>query len=197
MLLQPPVQIGLKQIQRELFSSQHTVGALIIKVEHLKEIMALRKEGLLNIPRCQSIVGIPSSTTSKKVLLSPEIGYDSSLDWPGIESLPLKIQQFAERTKAELTTHTITLDYDYWNTEQILRAIIPQELDVPVSFATVGHIAHFNLREELQPYKKLIGEVVLDVCAINPEIKKHFDRREQTGFDWPYVSFLSNGIASW
>lgn len=39
---------------------------------------------------------------------------------------------------------------------------------MPVSFEGVGHIAHFNLRPEVMPFKHLIGQVVLDK---NPAIK--------------------------
>lgn len=40
--------------------------------------------------------------------------------------------------------------------------LLPSGLECPSSFETVGHIAHLNLREELLPYKQLIGEVLLD-----------------------------------
>ena len=32
-------------------------------------------------------------------------------------------------------------------------------MEVPSSFETVGHIAHLNLREELLPYKHIVGQV--------------------------------------
>jgi len=32
-------------------------------------------------------------------------------------------------------------------------------VEVPTSFETVGHIAHLNLREELLPFKHIIGQV--------------------------------------
>lgn len=35
--------------------------------------------------------------------------------------------------------------------------------DIPSSFTQIGHIAHMNLREFYYPWKKLIGEVILDV----------------------------------
>lgn len=40
--------------------------------------------------------------------------------------------------------------------------------DAPSSFETVGHIAHVNLRDELLPYKHLVGQVLLDK---NPAIR--------------------------
>ncbi|KAJ3366622.1 tRNA(m(1)G37)methyltransferase, partial [Kappamyces sp. JEL0680] len=79
-----------------------------------------------------------------------------------IDSLPEPLQMFAKQVDATLTEHEIELDYDYWSVDQILRAIIPENLEIPQSFATVGHIAHFNLRKEHEPYKKIIGQVVLD-----------------------------------
>jgi hypothetical protein len=41
-------------------------------------------------------------------------------------------------------------------------------VEVPSSFEAVGHIAHFNLRPEVLPFKGLIGQVILDK---NPTIK--------------------------
>lgn len=40
--------------------------------------------------------------------------------------------------------------------------LLPEGSDVPSSFETVGHIAHLNIRDELIPYKHLIGQVILD-----------------------------------
>lgn len=40
--------------------------------------------------------------------------------------------------------------------------LLPAGVEVPSSFESVGHIAHFNLRPEVMPYKRLIGQVVLD-----------------------------------
>ncbi|CAB0005837.1 unnamed protein product [Nesidiocoris tenuis] len=45
---------------------------------------------------------------------------------------------------------------------QILRAIIPEELDGVTSFSIIGHIVHLNLRPELNEYKTVIGQVLLD-----------------------------------
>jgi len=63
-----------------------------------------------------------------------------------------------------LGKHTISLSYDDWSAEEILkRMLVPCGIDeVPSSFEAVGHLAHVNLREEVLPYKFLIGKVLLE-----------------------------------
>lgn len=50
--------------------------------------------------------------------------------------------------------------------EQILRSVIPEELEIPSSFTQIGHIAHLNLKEQYFPWKKIIGQVILDVSHL-------------------------------
>lgn len=47
---------------------------------------------------------------------------------------------------------------------------------IPSSFETIGHIAHLNLFPEHAPYKKLIGQVLLDK---NPTIKTVVNKSEK------------------
>ncbi|XP_077254028.1 met-10+ like family protein [Tasmannia lanceolata] len=63
---------------------------------------------------------------------------------------------------AELVQCRLTLFYDYWQSNEILEALLPKGIIIPTAFETVGHIAHFNLRDEHLSYKKLIAQVVLD-----------------------------------
>ena len=83
------------------------------------------------------------------------------------------------------------LGRSYWNAHQILSACLPAAVgDIPSSFEvgavyvslsrcrlvptpaltprcvqTVGHLAHMNLQPEHEPFKQLIGEVILDKTA--------------------------------
>lgn len=72
--------------------------------------------------------------------------------------------------------------------DQVLRSILPDELEVPGAFEAVGHIgkpfmecmrdkvtyqsglftAHLNLRDQYLPFKHIIGEVLLDVSTGKP-----------------------------
>ena len=66
--------------------------------------------------------------------------------------------------------HPLILGYELLSVEQVLRALIPTEVaaEVPSSFETAGHVAHLNLREEVLPWKRTIGQVILDK---NPRLK--------------------------
>lgn len=81
------------------------------------------------------------------------------------EAIKAVLKEYAEKSSTltfELVRCKLTLFYDYWQTNEILEALLPEGMIVPTAFETVGHIAHLNLREEHLPYKKLIAKVVLD-----------------------------------
>jgi len=44
----------------------------------------------------------------------------------------------------------------------VLHRLLPENIEIPSSFEQVGHIAHLNLRDELLPYRKIIGALLLD-----------------------------------
>jgi hypothetical protein len=59
------------------------------------------------------------------------------------------------------------------NKDEIIARLLPLHLtDIPASFTIIGHIAHFNLREDFLPYKYLIGQVILEVSAPPPQHPK-------------------------
>ncbi|KAI8896936.1 guanine(37)-N1-methyltransferase [Globomyces pollinis-pini] len=157
----PTLHKGITTLNRELFKLNKIIGALIVPSSACREAMTtLKGEGILNIPRAPSIIPAPPTIENFKqkrlLLLNPDVNHDN------LDALPTPLKLFATRVGATITTHTLNLDYNYWSTEQILRAVLPNELDIIGSFATIGHIAHLNLRDGYEPYKKLIGQVILD-----------------------------------
>lgn len=56
----------------------------------------------------------------------------------------------------------VTMDYDNWQSYDLLRAVLPEEVEVPTSYSLVGHIVHLNLRDMQLPYRSIIGQVYLD-----------------------------------
>ncbi|CAI5506006.1 unnamed protein product [Closterium sp. Naga37s-1] len=63
---------------------------------------------------------------------------------------------------AEVVACAVTVGYEYWTAEDILRHVLPAHVPVPTSFESVGHIAHLNLLDVHLPYKHLIAQVLLD-----------------------------------
>lgn len=62
--------------------------------------------------------------------------------------------------------HTFaSIIYTHPSIEQVLRSIIPPQVEIPGSFSAVGHIIHLNLREEQLPFKWIIGAIMLDRCS--------------------------------
>ena len=44
----------------------------------------------------------------------------------------------------------------------MLTRLLPMGSEIPSSFEQVGHLIHLNIREDLLPYKYIIGQVLLD-----------------------------------
>lgn len=65
-----------------------------------------------------------------------------------------------------MVAHEVCLEYDYFTTHEVLERLLPEGVDVPSAFETVGHIAHVNLRDEHEGHKTLIGQVILDVRLV-------------------------------
>jgi tRNA (guanine37-N1)-methyltransferase len=66
------------------------------------------------------------------------------------------------------STHPINVSYSDWTADEVLRRLLPVE-EIPSAFEIIGQLAHINLRDDLLPYKFIIGKVLLDKNA--PRIK--------------------------
>lgn len=78
-----------------------------------------------------------------------------------VEQLPPALRELATTNHVTSITHPVTLGIQHFSCEQILRRLLPENITVPTSFETIGHIAHLNLKDEHMPFKSLIGEVFL------------------------------------
>ncbi|KAJ3094785.1 tRNA(m(1)G37)methyltransferase [Physocladia obscura] len=88
---------------------------------------------LFDIPRLRSIVNDPKSSSSNSRLVLLDHNLASK------NTLPKKVLEFIRDYNAEIIeNHPVVLDYSYWTA------------------------AHLNLRKEYIPYKKIVGEVILD-----------------------------------
>lgn len=78
------------------------------------------------------------------------------------DELPQAVQVVLGNTGCELVRCQLTLTYDYWLMDEILKEVLPSGMTIPTAFETVGHIAHLNLRNEHAPYRHTIAQIVLE-----------------------------------
>ena len=75
----------------------------------------------------------------------------------------MTLQTVIDQDGLAITDASIELTYDDMSPADVLRRLIPSHIkEVPSSFEQVGHIAHMNLREDLLPYRLIIGAVLLE-----------------------------------
>ncbi|KAH9964263.1 Met-10+ like-protein-domain-containing protein [Russula dissimulans] len=126
-----------------------------VKTGTVLKVAAMRG-AIINLPKVRSVVADPEYPEGEHKLVLLRVQHEVDLN-AGARS-------YLESQNASLTTYNIELDYNYWTVDEILHAILPEELldGSPTGFATVGHLAHMNLNDEYLPYKYIIGQVILD-----------------------------------
>eukprot|EP01134_Creolimax_fragrantissima_P001112 CFRG1112T1 len=164
--LKPPSETrGMKVLDRSKFATTVTVKALRVAAKDCSGFVKAIRPALLNMPRMRNIIADPETQTNKTVrlvLLSPVVNE--------LSQLPTEMQSYISARETSIVSHTLPLSYEYWSGSDVLSAILPQGSDEGTvsGFETIGHIAHFNLRESYLPFRNIIGDVIIDK---NPHIK--------------------------
>jgi len=92
--------------------------------------------------------------------------------------LSSEIKNALDEFQGTVEPYALQLGYEHYSADEVLQKLLPSGVDVPGSFEIVGHIAHLNLREEQEPFKLTIGQVILDVLLVRV-ICFYFDRKTQ------------------
>ncbi|SCU91453.1 LAME_0E12574g1_1 [Lachancea meyersii CBS 8951] len=176
---QPPVNRDMHELDRSFFVTK--VPMVVVHFPDPKNISLFTskfKQEVLNIPRISRVVRLETSDAQnpepplkksnpandnhirKGVLLRESV---TQVDQVPLQ-LPAEAQQFLKDNLAIAQPYECVLDYSFWKTEEIFRAILPEQFldEIPSGFTATGHIAHINLRNEFKPYGNLIGQVILD-----------------------------------
>ncbi|KAI0046610.1 hypothetical protein FA95DRAFT_1582974 [Auriscalpium vulgare] len=160
----PPARWMTESLDRTAF--RRTIPVLAARVPAAETTALLKADALrrsiINLPKVRSVVG--EHTDARKLVLLrvqrevPELTVCKPAD------LTPEAKEYLLSKDAELTTYTLELDYNYWTADEILQAVLPEDLlhGSPTGFAITGHLAHMNLNDEYLPYKHIIGQVVLD-----------------------------------
>ncbi|GJN91853.1 hypothetical protein Rhopal_004877-T1 [Rhodotorula paludigena] len=152
--VEPPVHRGLETLDRSLFTTHLKVLAARVPAAYTTQFMKHDAKDFVLRMRSIGAVYPDESAERRRVLLR-------TADRSALSSELLDVIQ---RNGAELVEHDLEVDYDYWTSDQVLQAILPEDLldESPTAFTQVGHIAHMNLRDQYLPHRHLIGQVILD-----------------------------------
>ncbi|KAK9447808.1 Met-10+ like-protein-domain-containing protein [Limtongia smithiae] len=164
-----PVNRSMTVLDRSFFDLPISLAAIkVVDPRELRVLRSLHKDDLLQLHGVSNIVKIFEEGKKEPdilLLLRPELQFT---DTSGMsEGLRKYLDEHADFA---VVPYTLTLGYDFWKPEEILGAILPEELltEIPSGFTLTGHIAHMNLRDQYLPYKAIIGQVILDK---NPSVR--------------------------
>lgn len=152
-LLVPPVSVhGMKCLDRQAFTTTVEVPCLKLYNVTISKYMPTLKKYLLRIPNLKPIQTIDNGII---VYLDPKIVTK-------FEDITETDRKFLKDQHKYFGKTQLTLQYENWKSDDILKSVLPEEIEVPKSFSKVGHIVHINLRDTQLPYKNIIGQVYLD-----------------------------------
>ncbi|KAI6093761.1 Met-10+ like-protein-domain-containing protein [Hypoxylon rubiginosum] len=198
-VLRPPViRSAAGVLDRSLFKK--TVNLAAASVADRKKISAWRQKlqgdnALLAVERIQGVVPHPdqalASQGTKCLLLDPKIKVGVPETWTPI------LQEGVSSNEVGIVPYDLSLDYDYWSYEDVMKSVLPPNLrdehdGIPSGFNQAGHVAHMNLKEAFLPYKKLIAEVLLDK---NPSIKTVINKVADVGTESEFRTFAYEVLA--
>ena len=148
-------------LDKQQFTSTLSVVALRVAPKDCHIVAQALRAFTLRRRGVRTVTADPSDTDNRRrlVLLDPErVRVAAAEEWK--VGLPEDVKERLMGVDAKAVRHDVALSYDNLSCREVLRKVLPEGItDVPSSYETVGHVAHMNLREELLPYKRLIGEV--------------------------------------
>ena len=165
-LLPKNLPLPMFELCRKAFT--RTIDLLAVRVQQrdASEFLKTLGDDLLNLPRIRNIVSptMTDATTNgapvRLVLLNRRHNDEA------LAELSAASKTLVASKSLGIERYQLVLGYEDYNTEEVFRAILPPDVPCQTAFEIVGHIAHMNLRDNLLPWKKLIGQVILDKNAI-------------------------------
>ncbi|XP_055845465.1 tRNA (guanine(37)-N1)-methyltransferase [Episyrphus balteatus] len=153
--LHPPASVrGMTTLDRNAFHKIISIPKLIVTDRNSQKVIPLIKKLLLKMDRLKPVRPLIKEEGFKEILLHPG-------PVTGWESLPKELDQVGV-VKTDFEFGDLELSYENWRADEILKCVLPEDDEGLTSYSRVGHIVHINLRDHLQPYKALIGDVLKD-----------------------------------
>ncbi|MCL4127523.1 UNVERIFIED_CONTAM: hypothetical protein GTU68_019094 [Idotea baltica] len=154
--LQPPSTVrNMTSLDKSAFTKVITVPSITIHIDHLSKTIKKSKKYFLKFCKFNSVVTPNGNEESRQILLNPAL-IKSEEDIKTLMDIDLEV------IKGKFSSAEVTVNYENWKCDQVLRSVLPENMEGCSGYSIVGHILHLNLREHLHPYKSLIAQVYLD-----------------------------------
>lgn len=149
-------------LDRKAFDTEVTHLALKVKPNLCSHYLVAWKPFLFKRPKFKCIYN--TADNEYRLLILQEQYQDESLSFA---PEALRNEHFAKGDGFE--KYTLRIAYEHLTAEEVLRKVLPANItEIPCSYEQAGHIAHMNLRDEVLPYKHIVGQVIVDK---NPNIR--------------------------
>ncbi|XP_067931767.1 tRNA (guanine(37)-N1)-methyltransferase-like [Watersipora subatra] len=156
-MLSPPSEVkGMQCLDRSAFRKKVDVVSLAVEEN---KVGALNRHLRKHTVCMRNLKNIRVDTDGRRCfLLHPDIF--SSVD--EAKEILSKTEFSEMLNEAEYRLVELNIGYENWTAEEVLRAVLPDEVPNVTGFSVIGHVAHLNLKEAHFSYKHLIGQVLLD-----------------------------------
>lgn len=174
-IIAPPIRKGMIELDRTAFDKDIKLPVVhvyedcitpqtlqkfkkfMLKIQGMKPVAGKNnnKEAVnLSSSEENSANEVPRAT--KRILINPELVTGDLSHFVQHEIQPEPSVVFS------VGYETVKFKYDNWTLNQIIESVLPDDEDKVSGFSQIGPIVHVNLRDHVLPYKKLIGQVLLD-----------------------------------
>jgi tRNA (guanine37-N1)-methyltransferase len=135
----------------DVFQTSIEYPALVVSVRRTAELRKVLSSVLLHRPKIKNVYENPDDSTTRKLVLNS----DEALQDENVKALL--------SSDCTQSSHTLAFTYADCTVDEVLRKLLPSSIkELPSAFEIVGSIAHLNLRDEVLPYKYIVGKVLLD-----------------------------------
>lgn len=156
-IISPPACIrGMKELDKSKFMKTIPVPVLTVDVSLVHSVINTVKHYLLKKDKIKRIRDDPDSG-KKLIYLDPDL----VKDFDSFDDKHRELLLSYGFKPDDLVSREIETGYDNYNAHEIINCIIPDDCAFS-GFTQTGKIIHVNLKNELLPYKQVIGQVLLE-----------------------------------
>lgn len=147
----PPKVSGLETFSRDNFTKTIAVPVVTVQEGNNKNMTAIVK----NLKKFFLKVDKFHPVSNGKLFLNPDV----INKW---EDLPAELLEQLDVDASSFRFEDVELRYQNWRADELVKAIIPDDVEPATSFSKIGHILHMNLKDNLLPYKEAIAQIYMD-----------------------------------